>query len=189
MYLTGNYIVSTAPTDEPLTLTEAKAWLKVSGSDEDTLITSLIQAARESAERYLGMAMGEQEITETFPVFYAWGFRLSVSPLISLTSIQYKDTGGNTQTLSASQYGVDAQQRPPLVYPKSYVLFPMTYEVPDAVTVVYQAGYADVADIPQSIKTAMLLMIAEWYDNRTDGVRTMPTASEILLNKYRVWTF
>jgi uncharacterized phiE125 gp8 family phage protein len=38
------------------------------------------------------------------------------------------------------------------------------------VTITYVAGYADVAHVPQSIKQAMLLLLATWYENREDVV-------------------
>ena len=34
-----------APGGEPITLAEAKTWLRVDGTDEDVLITALIEAA------------------------------------------------------------------------------------------------------------------------------------------------
>lgn len=186
MYWTGNYIVTVAPASEPLTLTEVKTWLKVSGSDEDDLLDSLIAAARQSAEKYCGIGLGSQTVTEKFPCLNQRGMALSVSPVIAVSSISYKDLAGDSQTLSTDYYGVDAQRRPGRIYPIPHQPFPLTYDTPDAVTVTYTAGYTT---IPDSVKTAMLLMIADWYDNRTDGVRTMPTASQILLNQYRVWMF
>ena len=46
--------VITAPTSEPITLAEAKAQCRVDGTDEDTLITSLIGAARQYTTRTPG---------------------------------------------------------------------------------------------------------------------------------------
>jgi uncharacterized phiE125 gp8 family phage protein len=189
MYHFGNYIVTEPPTDEPLTLAEVKTFLKVDFDAEDALINVLISAARTSAEKYCQMAIMPQTIAETFSRFAPWGLRLSISPLIEVEEITYKDTGGEVQTLSAAVYGTDASMRPPLVYRIPYNDFPATFAVPDAVSVVYQAGYADADAVPTPLKMAMLLMIAEWYDNRSDGVRTMPTASGILLNQYRVSLF
>jgi hypothetical protein len=36
---------------------------------------------------------------------------------------------------------------------------------------------------------AIALMVTEWYDNRSDGVRNLPTASQMLLDQYRVHIF
>jgi uncharacterized phiE125 gp8 family phage protein len=189
MFDFGNYIVTTPPADEPLTVSEVKNFLKVDFSDDDALIGILITAARESAEKYCQIAILPQTITEKFSRFRAYGLHLSISPLIEIVEISYKDVGGEAQTLSEDVYSADAYVRPPLVYRIPYNDFPATFAVPDAVTVEYEAGYEDAAAVPTPIKMAMLLMISDWYDNRTDGVKNLPTASQILLNKYRVTLF
>jgi phage conserved hypothetical protein, phiE125 gp8 family len=100
MFDTGTYKVTTGPSSEPLTLSEVKAFLKVDGSDEDGLITLLIQAAREGVEKYCTLALLPQTITEYFGKFEQYGLRLSISPLISVTSVTYTAVGSTTQTLS-----------------------------------------------------------------------------------------
>jgi hypothetical protein len=76
-----------------------------------------------------------------------------------------------------------------LIYRKYNQDFPTIEPGPKSITVTYQAGYANAASVPATLKQAMLLMIADWYDNRQDGVKTMPTASQILLDKFRVWYY
>ena len=49
--------VTTAPVNEPWTLSDVKNYLKVDTSADDTLITTLISAARQAAESYLNMAL------------------------------------------------------------------------------------------------------------------------------------
>ena len=43
-------ILLSGPVGEPLSLAEAKSWLRVDGSDEDALIQSLISSARKAVE-------------------------------------------------------------------------------------------------------------------------------------------
>lgn len=42
---------------EPITLSEAKAWLKVDYADEDTLISMLISGVREQVEEFTGLSL------------------------------------------------------------------------------------------------------------------------------------
>jgi hypothetical protein len=43
--------------------------------------------------------------------------------------------------------------------------------------------------VPFQIRQAILLMIADTYENRQDYVRKLPTASQYLLDQYRVQYF
>ena len=54
--------LSAAPATEPITLTEAKLWLKVDDSTDDDLITALIIAARQACEDYTHRSL----ITQTW---------------------------------------------------------------------------------------------------------------------------
>src|SRR5690242_9322203 len=44
---------TSAPATEPVSLSEAKLFLRVDGTEEDAQITDCIEAARDSAEQYL----------------------------------------------------------------------------------------------------------------------------------------
>jgi uncharacterized phiE125 gp8 family phage protein len=189
MFDLGNVKIVTPPTEEPVTLDFVKGFLKVDGNAEDAMISVLISAARQVAERYCQIAIMPQTLIETFPRFYPYGLRLTISPLISVEEITYQDLGGDIQTLSTEIYDVDYNVFPPHVYRIPYNDFPQTYAVPNAVTVEYEAGFADANAVPSQIKIAIALMVTEWYDNRSDGVRTLPTASQILLDQYRVHIF
>lgn len=70
-------------------------------------------------------------------------------------------------------------------------MWPATYEAPNAASAIFTAGYDAASAIPAPIKQAMLLTIADMYDNRTDYVKRLPTAAEYLLQSagYRVWLF
>lgn len=109
-------------------------------------------------------------------------------PVQSITSITYKDANGNTQTLSTDVYLLDDYALPNAIVLKYSQSWPDTYEEQNAITVTYVAGQST-SDLPQAIKQAMLLTIADFYENRTDYVKRLPTAAQYLLNQYRVFVF
>lgn len=102
------YIITSGPAEEPLSTTEAKLHLRVEVSDDDTLIASIINAARVAIENYTGLKLVTQTIVEYFDTFPQSGpLNLSFYPVQSLTSITYTDTDGATQTWSSALYDFD----------------------------------------------------------------------------------
>ena len=57
----GNRVfeVTTAPSVEPITVTELKTFARIDGSDEDTLLSGFIAGARQACEKY------KQKLAET----------------------------------------------------------------------------------------------------------------------------
>lgn len=62
------FIVLTPPTVEPVTLTDAKAYMRVDFSDDDTLITNLISRARSLCETITARAWAPQQIQEVYTI-------------------------------------------------------------------------------------------------------------------------
>jgi len=96
-------------------------------------------------------------------------FQLPRSPLITLDSIKYDDEDGIEQTLGASVYGVDSVgEMPARIWLKGGESWPTTY--PDAletVRVLFTAGYGTAgADVPASIRAALLLLLGNLFENR-----------------------
>lgn len=183
----------TAPAAEPLSLVEAKSHLRADGTDEDALISSLIAAAREQVQTVTRRALVTQTWSlklDSFPAL----IEVPRPPLITVASITYVDVGGDTQTLAASRYTVDADSEPGRIVPVYGDAWPATRSVPNAVTVQFDAGYGAAADVPQPIKQAMLLLIGHWYEHREavnvgNITNVMPMAVESLLFPYRVLSF
>lgn len=190
--------VTSGPATEPLSSTEVKNYLKIDVSTDDDLIAAQIKAARRMVESYTGLALISQTIEQKFDRFplppqYRLGdfptggaLILIRYPLISVSSVAYTDTAGDSQTLSTDIYLTDSHDIPARLYLKYAQVWPDTYQQPNAVTVTYTAGYANAAAVPEDVKQAMYMMIADMYENRTDYVKRLPTAAEYLLNPYRV---
>ena len=158
----------TAPTVEPVTLTEAKAHARVSDTSEDTWITSQITTAREWAETYTGRAFLTQTWDLKLDGFPAC-IELPKPPAISVTSITYIDTAGNSQVMSSADYTTSLPTgpyaSPGYIVPVYGGTWPSIRSVPDAVIVRFVAGYgATAAAVPAMIKHAVQVRIATMLD-------------------------
>lgn len=169
-------------------MAEAKAHLKVEVSDDDTLITAIIVAARQWAEGYLNRALITQTLRLSLPGFPGEGrwdpnpesqqslvdgvIELPMPSLQAVSSIQYVDTDGDTVTLDAGEYQVDTRRKPGRVAPAWGKSWPSTRDVFNAVSVSYTAGYGTAgSDVPACVRQAMLLMIGSMYEHREEIVK------------------
>ena len=196
--------LTTAPTAEPITLAEAKAHLRVTHSNDDTYINSLIAASRQTLEQIMNRVFISQTWTEYFDEFPVEGCAIELSrpPLISITSIQYYDESDVLQTWSNTKYTVDTDSYKGRVYPTRLESYPSARLYPKSVIVTYVAGYQDSAaspvdladNVPEPIKQALLILIAHLYENREPvivgtSVVDVPMSIQALIAPYRVIEF
>lgn len=179
----------TAPTSEPITLDEAKLHLRVDGTAEDALITALIVAARQGAEQMTGRALMSQTWEIAFDKF-ADVVILQRPPLVSITTVTYLDEAGVSKTLAPAAYVLDSYSEPARLTPVAGTCWPTTLHQANAVVIRFACGYASAADVPQEIKSWMLLRIGMMYENR-ESVVTGVTVAEVpcvdrLLDAYTV---
>lgn len=132
----------TAPRALPVSLTEVKLQRRIESSDtaEDNLLTALMRAAADYAERATRRAL----VLATYDAKYdgfPCGFSLPPAPLRKIVSVSYVDTSGNTQTLSSSVYTPLLDEEPGalrLAYSQSW---PSIRDTENAVTVRFRAGH------------------------------------------------
>lgn len=177
---------------EPLTTAEVKTHLRIDFTDDDAYLSALITAARQYAEVTQGRAIVSATYVEKYDAF-PWMIYVPSPPLISVTSIAYLDTAGDSQTLSSSLYTVDTSSMVGRITPAYGYTWPSTQDVINAVTLTYVAGYAGASDVPQTTKQAMLMLISHWYEHRSAvaDVQMMPVpmAVQTLLGFERVVEF
>jgi uncharacterized phiE125 gp8 family phage protein len=160
--------LTSEPAVEPITLAEAKTHLRYDSTDQDTYITGLITVARRTIERWEWRAhltqtwvMRLDKFPKNAPIY------LPRPPLQSVTSIQYVDADGATQTFDAGDYDVDTKAQPGRIKPAYGEVWPTTRPgIVNAVTVTYVAGYGDAAsDVPEETKHAIKLMLTHAWRN------------------------
>ena len=154
---------SVDPTSEPLTTADAKTHLRVSGSDEDSYIDILIEIARRQLENDSRTAIITKTWVQKHHAFPTDGvIELRMTPVASVSSIQYVDINGDTQTFSSGDYTVDTSRGVVwLGYQKEW---PNTRDHSDVLTITYVAGASAAT---QTQKHAMRFLIAHWFENRS----------------------
>ena len=164
----GSWTLVTPPTDEPVTLTEIKDHLRVSGTAEDSLLALYAQMAREAVEAETWRAFMPQTWLLYLDAWPADGIiELPRPPLQSVTSITYTDEDGVTQTLAAANYRVDTAREPGRVVLAPTGEWPSdALDTSNPIAVRFVAGYADASAVPTMAKAAILLQTAEIYANR-----------------------
>jgi len=157
----------TAPATLPVTLTEAKAQCRVDHSDEDTYIESLIRRAVAlfDGEGELGRAMITQTWAQWVDQAPGW-VRLKMSPFIALTSVQYYDDAGVLHTATLSDFETRLQGDFVICKPKEGFEWPAADARQDAIKITYTAGFGTAADVPETVKHAILLAVGHWYERR-----------------------
>lgn len=186
------YKVTTAPATEPLTRSEVKNYLKVDSTSDDLLIDTLITAARQWVENHCALALLPQTILEIFDGLPQDGtLTLRISPMREVSGLHYLDSAGAVQVMASGIYRVDTVTMPPRIIRKYDQTWPDTQNTPGNASAIYNAGYDNASAVPAAIKTAMMLTIADMYDNRTDYVKKMPTAAEYILQAagYRIFVW
>lgn len=186
--------LKTPPNAEPVSLAEAKLHCKADTADDDTLITSLIIAARQQAEHETGRALVTQEWELSIDAFPADSLEIPLPPLQSVASITYLDMDGVRQTLAGTEYQVITDELVGRIVPAYGKSWPSCRVQAGSVVVTFTAGYGAAAAVPPSIKAWMLLAITTLYAQRE--VVTIGTAGELpreffagLLDGFRVLRF
>jgi uncharacterized phiE125 gp8 family phage protein len=149
-----------------------KAYLRVDGTDDDSVIEALMLAAREEVETFCGLTLLTTTYALRLDAFPCNGvIRLPRPPLQSVTSIVYLDDAGVSQTLATSNYVVNTYSMPGQILMTSSGTWPGTYDQYNAVTITYTAGFT-LATIPERAKMAMKLMIGDYYEHREAQLET-----------------
>jgi len=174
-----------------VSLSDMKMQLAVDGTDLDTYIGDLIDAATVYCEKATNLKFLTEtciDYLEAFPT----EIRPTFSPLSSVTSVQYVDTAGATQTWAAAEYDVDTDPTPGRIKPAYGESYPSIRGQMQAITVTYVAGFGTSAsDVPENLRQAVKILVTEWFYRRgevtEDDLPAVPSAVKILLGLSKVY--
>lgn len=186
MSVTALLPVRTAAPGEPLlTVAVAKEHLHVEHSADDDYIEALIAAVEAHLDGFAGI-LGRALVTQTwersfdgFPCGYR--IALPLGPMQAVNTVMYYDRDGGHIVLGASKYHAVTDAMGPCIILADQEQWPDTAVRPDAVTVNWDCGYGDAADVPAAIVQAAKKIIGHWYHNR-EAVVTGAIATELPLS-------
>ena len=88
---------------EPVSYTEAKAWMKITFNDDDAIITELCKSSRIILEKYTGLSFGSKQLKVVLEVNHPGDLiELPQGPLVSIQSITREQPFGTDDTLGAN---------------------------------------------------------------------------------------
>ena len=183
-------ILLTAPIAEPVTLDEAKAAARISGSAHDALLPGLITSARQSAEHITGRCLMEQ--TRRFEMFDWPGITDPLPvPDASAVAISYW-SGSAWVSLSGGAFEFAPLFGATVVAPVSGTSWPTlgTKVIGARVRIDITAGAETADDVPECVKLYIKALVAWWVDNPSavaDGRLQEAPFLANLLDPVRVW--
>jgi uncharacterized phiE125 gp8 family phage protein len=164
----------TSPALEPVSLEEAKLFLKIDHDAEDELLNDLIKAARENGEQYTGRAFITQTLCAHLNLMkqsgscvnVAWYLnrgwltsRLPKAPFQKIVSVETLESHGTFQKMDLKKVHVNTALEPAL----ALLDVPWSPEI----KITYIVGYGDTPlSVPAGLRQGLLKSVADMYENR-----------------------
>jgi len=234
------------PAAEPVSLADAKSFLRIGTSEDDSLIAGLVQAAREYGEALTGRALAKRTfcmVLDSFPYFtdtiqsqlayppsfyslprysttlwnYSQMIKLPYAPVESVQNMKYVDSTGAIQTLQQDiDFVLDRITEPARIFPQAGQYWPPSLYVANSLEINFTAGYDPspsatdthnvaanppqqqasslvVTGIPQMYRSAILMLVAHWYDHRwaasPDALKDIPHGIGVLFGCNAIYDF
>jgi uncharacterized phiE125 gp8 family phage protein len=170
-----------------VTITDAKAHLRVDTDADNTYIMGLVAAARAWVEEYLDRSLVHTQWTmrlDGFPPNGLDNLELPRPPMatasaVSAVAITYTTETGAVVVFPSHEYRVDRNSTPGAISPLYEQAWPVHRRDDNSVTITWWGGYGeDGRSVPTQIRHAMLMLVAHWYDRR-ESVLTGLVSKEI----------
>ena len=181
-------IFISGPAVEPVTLNEMKAYLRVDDDDgtQDDLIAGLVKAARLMVEAASRRVLIEQRWHVVLDGWPAGGtILLPLSPVIAVDRITVADPSGDTSDVPASAFETDVLSDPPRILVADA---PQPGRPRNGISIELRAGYGATPDaVPATLKLAIRILVAHWFENRGDaiGAQILPPEALALVSPFQ----
>ena len=192
-------VQTSAPAVEPITLADVKAHLRIDTGDEDALLQSLILTSRLHIEVALGLALIQQTWSCFFDRWPALqdargaplqpagvvftvadprarldaasdAVMLPIHPIQSVDAIRVYAEDGTFAALPLDGFSIDRASNPARVVRQFSTATPTPGRRVNGIELSVTAGFGpNPSDVPASIRLALLMLVAHWYEHRDPG--------------------
>ena len=165
-------ILNTPPLVEPVSLSEARAHLRVTHGDDDTYISTLIKTARTSVEAQTGLGL----ISQAWSVFLDdWPqggvIKIPLAPVIDVTDIKVYGDDDVAAIIDPAHYYEDRTSRPSRIVLRGSRTWAKPARAANGIEILLNVGFgATSASVPEPLREAVLQLVGRWYAMRGDGV-------------------
>jgi uncharacterized phiE125 gp8 family phage protein len=184
-------ILLAPPAIEPVTLAEAKNFLRVEHGDDDDVIAALIVGARIHVEAQTKRALITQSWRITADRWPCDGrYAVTPAPLQSLTAARTYDADGTPHELDPQTFVPDPGAATLNFAPWA---LPAPGRAAAGIALDVVCGYGDAAtDVPEPLRQAIRVLVAHWNDNRglvagtANQTAVLPASFIALIAPYRM---
>lgn len=169
---------SLLPGEAPVSLNEARSWLRLGATIDDAVVAGLIRAATNICEAFIGQWLIVRAGEEVLPL-RAGECQPSARPIVGVDGVTLLLSSGDT-ALTADRYrtaiGRDGRMRISVDEPESAT----------QVRVAYRAGIAEGANgIPEAIRQGIIRMTQHLHEARDDAGAAPPAMIAALWQPWR----
>jgi uncharacterized phiE125 gp8 family phage protein len=168
------------PAAVPLSLNEARGWLRLGSSADDAVVAGLVRAATNICEAFIGQWLIERAVEEVVPIGADGAVRLTARPVAAVEAVTLLAADGSATALEPAEWrltiGRDGTGR-------------LAIERRGAAArarVAYRAGMAtDANAIPEAIRQGIMRMTQHMHDARGDAGAAPPAVIAALWQPWR----
>lgn len=174
-------ILLSEPEEEPLSLADAKLFLRVDHTADDTLIADLIRTARKHVETVTGKRLVTQIWRLVLDQWPDGGtMKLPLAPVSAVEAARLRAADGTETDVDRESWQLDTStsrlrmpERPPVLRPFA------------GIEIDLEVGYGAAEDVPPGSVQAIRLLVAHWYEHRASaspsGMDALPLAVAALI--------
>jgi uncharacterized phiE125 gp8 family phage protein len=174
------------PASEPLSLAEAKNFLRVEHDADDALIAALIASARAQVEAATRRVLITQEWRIALDRWPARPIVSPVNPLRALLGARVLDANGESSALALETFTLDTVSVPGRIgFERANAVAPGRALA--GIELDVSAGHGEAASVPEPLRQAIRLQVARAYEHRDRAIPdALPGEAARLIAPYRV---